>query len=303
MSEHASLLEKEQYILPPNIDLGKNITTTKIDKGKGKCEKCGKVLQFSYYLLIGIPPSISIVDSHKCNNINDEKHRLDYTISEIKSEGKIFDIENKHQWIFSDQNITNSITRICDNCHKQYEWCPQWYDPHFLSAHIREVYFAVEEYQRRHTPISSTMSDYEKYLISLPDRSNVHYVGPSNAAYGIHLDLDVDYCSNMHEVGDYLGIALVPNYKISPVRQEAMSAALKELREDFIQDKNRTIPNDQELTRWMKKFFDGGTEELGIEFCKVFTNPRSYHVGDTVFKTKYSVIVHHDDTNWDEFYI
>jgi len=83
-----------------------------------------------------------------------------------------------------------------------------------------------------------------------------------------------------------------------------MDLGLQELRTEFIQDKNRIIPNDQELSDWMKTHFsrhDDDDWEKAIEHCKVFTNPRTSSYKDHVFKTKYSVFVYYIDTDWDEF--
>ena len=45
-----------------------------------------------------------------------------------------------------------------------------------LNPIIQENYLSTfPEYQRRHTPIESSMSDYEKYIISQPDRTNARW--------------------------------------------------------------------------------------------------------------------------------
>ena len=78
-----------------------------------KYEKCGKVLESPYYLLIGISPSNIVIKMFKCDNLDDEKQKVETVIDLIRFEGKDFGIENKYQWIFSDQNIRNSRTRLC----------------------------------------------------------------------------------------------------------------------------------------------------------------------------------------------
>jgi hypothetical protein len=88
-------------------------------------------------------------------------------------------------------------------------------------------------------------------------------------------------------------LALDPSYESSfyPKSQE--------MRADLIQDKDRTIPNDQELTRWMQKY-------ERIQFCKIFRNPKIF--GKTIYNnkhTEYTVIVHYppseDNLKWEEY--
>jgi hypothetical protein len=170
-------------------------------------------------------------------------------MSDIQGEAKDFNIESKNQWIFSEHNIMSSKIRICNECHGEYKWPPTWQEGHFVTNRIRQVYFAVKEYERRHTPIESAKSEYEKYFISLPDRSHIHWVaGP--AGYGIFLDMECNYTEFMWSITDYLKIALIPECDKSISGYETLS---HELKADFIEDKVRIIPNDQELTSWMKK--------------------------------------------------
>jgi hypothetical protein len=221
-------------------------------------------------------------------------------MSDIRREAKDFDIQSRNLWIFSEHNIMSSKIRICTECHERYEWPERWRDGHFVSNRIRQVYFAVTEYQRPRTPIASNMSDYEKYFISLPDRSHIHWVaGP--AGYGHFIDMEVNYTQFMIEITDYLTIALIPDCDKSTSSYDETLA--QELRKDSIHDKERIIPNDQELTSWMKKHFNNHNEDgwYKIEFCKVFTNPKITHRGENVYETKYTVIVHYIDKDWDEF--
>ena len=308
MSRNLPLLKEATHILPSDIDLTQNISMCKLDEESlFKCEKCKKVLEPPYYLLFGISPSTSIITMYECDNL-DEKQKLETVIDMIRFEEKDFAIENKYQWIFSDQNITNSRTRLCVDCHGEYNGYLELKDLHFTAIHIREVFFAIEEYQRRHTPINSGMSDYERYHISLPDRSMVHFIGPGTPGWGFWLDMDANCGGHMGSIADFLHIALIPDYDLSksggyydPIQ---LSSILQELRTDFIQDKNRKVPNDQELTKWMKKYFSDHKDHSyikAIDLCKVFMNPRITHRGDYDRKTKYSVIVHYIDTDWIEF--
>ncbi len=174
--------------IPPDIDLEQKVATPELDEESlSKCGKCGKYLESPHYLLLSIFPINRIIGTYKCDDFNREKERIEDFITIAKAGCKEFEIEDKYQWIFSEQNIMNSITRLCFGCHKEYKRYFESNYPryasriesdnlHFDDVNISGVCFAVQEYQRRHTPIESTMSDYKKYYISLPDRSNVRNV-------------------------------------------------------------------------------------------------------------------------------
>jgi hypothetical protein len=308
MSGYIQLLKKEPYIIVPDIDLSKNISAVEIDNDTSKCGKCGKPLKSPYYLFVGIRPSCSVISAIKCSDLNDEKVGVKKVVDEIKFDGKGFNIDSQHQWIFSDQNIMNSKTRICVDCYGEYKKDVEVEDIHFIAIRIRTAYFAVKEYQRRHTPISSAMSDIERYRISLPDRSMVALIDPGEPGWGFWIDANVQRSVEEFTFADFLRIALIPDYDISKcdIYQGSANSILQELRTDFIQDKNRVIPNDQELTRWLKKYYGDPDDDSwikAIEFCKVFTNPKTYQSDDYLRETKYSVFVHYIDKDWDEFYI
>jgi hypothetical protein len=301
MGAYVPLLKGDPYILAPDIDLTKNVATVKIVKEKGRCEKCGKILKSPYFLFIGILPCSMVIEATKCSNLDDEKDSVEYVIRAIRSEGNRFNIDSQYKWVFSDQNIMNSKTRICVACYEEYKGR---FNPPYTVC-IRLVYFAVEEYQRRHTPISFAKSDYERYWISLPDRSMMHWVG-FGIDYGGWVQEDINWGVHMDWIAEFLRIALIPDHDpLYGMTYEFASSILQELRADFIQDKNRVVPNDQELTRWMRKHFSDHYEYCpyikAIDSCEVFTNPKTTHVGNSVFNTKYSVIVHYIDTDWDDF--
>ncbi len=126
---------------------------------------------------------------------------------------------------------------------------------------------------------------------------------------------------------NHLEMALIPDYDISVLgwRNDYANKLLQELRTDFIADENRIIPNDRELTYWMKKHYgvnsyvSDALSTKAVLFCKVFTNPRTKkYANDTndfilasitdpcliaknlsIF-SKYSVIVHYTDGDWEE---
>jgi hypothetical protein len=82
----------------------------------------------------------------------------------------------------------------------------------------------------------------------LPDRSMMHWVG-FGITYGRWVDEDVNWSVHMESIEVFLRIALIPDYDPSyEIEHEFASSILQELRADFIQDKNRVVPNDQELT-------------------------------------------------------
>jgi hypothetical protein len=174
-----SLLLKENptYVLAPDIELTQNIVT-KPDKENGKqgiinCDGCGKAFDSEYHILIGIPPSPLIIETYRCESLNHEKAiEFDKIVAKVQSASKAYDIDSKYQWIFSEENIMGSKTRLCVNCKEESTW-ERWWGWEILSIHLHSVCFAVKEYQRRHTPISTTKSDYERYILSLPDRTNL----------------------------------------------------------------------------------------------------------------------------------
>ena len=78
-------------------------------------------------------------------------------MSEIQSAAKMRNIDMKYQWIFSEQNIMSSKTRICNDCQKEYKW-RVWRGFETSTMRIHKVCFAIEEYQRCHTPINTAKS-------------------------------------------------------------------------------------------------------------------------------------------------
>ena len=297
------------YVLAPDIELTQNIVT-KSDKenseGPFNCDGCGKALNSEYYILIGIPPSQLIVDSFPCKSSDNENHSVERHMSDIRfmlSELNTSDsIKDEYQWIFSEQNIASSKTRVCVDCFTEHKLPSLWeFDDHSRSVFTHYVFFAVKEYQRRHTPINSTMSDLERYIISLPDRSDVHWVGPAFYAWGWALDENCNTTMHFDSIAEFLRIALFSNHdledKSSMLTPEYSRSILQELRTDFIQDKDRKIPNDQELGRWMKKHFTDHEERgyvKAIDSCKVFANPKTDEYDHK------RVVLHYIDGDWDE---
>jgi hypothetical protein len=213
-------------------------------------------------------------------------------------QAKYSGIESNYQWIFSKQNILSSKIRICVDCRGDYEWrgFDKW------KIRINEVFFAVKEYQRLHTPINSATSDLERYFISLPERSEIYWkhFGDDDLNYNFRF---LCFTQNMEE---YLKIALNPEY-------ESSYPHYHELRAELNWDKDRMIPNDQELTRWMQKHFNDYNNDywFRIQSCEIFTNPKIFKrptgyneewTYNTIY-TKYTVIVHYSIPNgdWDEF--
>ena len=122
MIRNKLLLQGEPtYVLAPDIELTQNIVT-KPDKENGKegpfnCDGCGKALNSEYYILIGIPPSQLIVASFPCKSSDNENHSVERHMSDIRfmlSKLNTSDsIKDEYQWIFSEQNIASSKTRVC----------------------------------------------------------------------------------------------------------------------------------------------------------------------------------------------
>ena len=287
MEQLPLLIENPPFVLAPNIELTQsNVKRMIEERKKGNlydCDNCGKALGSPYYIMIGIPPSPLIIDVSKCESIDKEIDIGKSIMPSVQYEARTND-ESKYQWIFSEQNIMNSKIRVCSRC---FEKCtPPRFGQTLYRIHL--VRFAIDEYQRRHTPIEPSISNYEKYIISLPDRTNVHW-----DPYG---EVDEDnFGTDIFE--EYLTVALIPGYK-------PMDALSQEFRANFIQDKDRVIPNDQELTIWMKKCISER-----IQFCKIFVNPKAgkfpidQDVIDEECTPRYKIVVHYSDPkgDWDVY--
>jgi len=206
------------HILDPNIELDQYVIQRQMKINKKNdlsCDSCGKALNNLYYVSFGVPPSPLIIETYECRSLNYEKEMDQTTMSYIR--GLIIDtshIDSKFQWIFSEQNIMSSKTRMCVDCKQKYKW-RAWRNYDMSMAKMQRVCFAVEEYQRQHTPIKSTMSDFEKYIISLPDRSKVHWVHCPFDPCGLYADLQRDNRQFTSLFTECLEIALNPESKTS----------------------------------------------------------------------------------------
>jgi hypothetical protein len=311
MEQLPLLIENPPFIMAPNIELTQsNVKRIIEERKKGSvydCDICGKDLGTPYYLSIGIPPSPLIIDTFQCKDPNYEKNTdFKTTISQIQSVAERFEIDSRYQWIFSEQNIISSITRVCADCRQKYNW-GQWRGLEMPTVNIQRICFAVEEYQRLHTPFSAAKSNYERYVISLPDRTNAGW-----QHFG-EVDLNANFGMNGFddEMRECLTVALIPGY-----RPTILKALPQEFRANFIQDKVRVIPNDQELTRWMKKCineyydrFDCDKDWSRIQFCKIFINPKAgkfpiyQDVIDEECTPRYKIVVHYSvpKGDWDVY--
>jgi hypothetical protein len=294
MDKNNTLLFDPPHILPPDVVLAP------------KCEKCGDELGSPYIVMIGIPPSPLMIDSFPCKSVDEEKDIGKSIMNAIQYDANISDSKSKNQWIFSEQNIMSSKIRVCDQCFGE---CTRPHGSNVLLRfgntlyRIRVVKFAVEEYQRRHTPIESSMSDYEKYIISLPDRTKRDW-----DPFGEVDEDNYDWVYFAEDMEQNLKIALIPDYKSESRDTGALS---QEFRTNFIQDKNRLVPNDQELTRWMRKQING-YDDKRIQYCKIFSNPKKHEVPflDQIDEikypptyTKYTIVVHYSipKGDWEEY--
>jgi hypothetical protein len=197
-----------------------------------------------------------------------------------------------------------SKRRICADCQEEENYEENigiLYGNHLRMAPIA---FAVEEYRRRH-PLETVTSQVERYLVSLPDRSKM-----LRDFFGEWLDHDdsgVRLAVFEGIIADNLMIALISDYdtsKFTDPRPEHYKLKLSELRTKFIKDRNRTFPNDQELTRWMQENINNGYQDhwFKIQYSKVFENPKKERITikniiDEVRATKYTVIMHFSSPN------
>ena len=82
---------------------------------------------------------------------------------------------------------------------------------------------------------------------------------------------DFSWVSEEESMREHLKIALDPSYESSYYPKS------HEMRADLIKDKDRMIPNDQELTRWMQKY-------ERIQSYKIFDNPKIFR--DVMFNNE-----------------
>jgi hypothetical protein len=145
-----------------------------------------------------------------------------------------------------------------------------------------------------------------KYVISLPDRTGIEW-----DPFGVVDEDNYDWVYFEDDMWENLKVALIPDYK-SEIKSYDTGALSQEVRTDFIQDKNRLIPNDQELTRWMREKIIGYDKK--IEYCKIFSNPKKHEVPIASVNqndelkyspryTKYTVVVHYSTPKgyWEEY--
>jgi hypothetical protein len=278
-----------------------------------KCDSgtCGKSLIPPYYISLTIPSNPYRRFTRECTSFQDEKNQEQSILFQIQSDlSKYSKRETKYQSLFSTKDLMRSKKRICADCQEKWNYDDNigvLYGNHLRMAPIA---FAVEEYRRRH-PLETVTSQLERYLVSLPDRSKM-----LRDYFGDWLDDDdsgVRLAVFEGIIADYLMIALISDYDASELtdpRPEHYKLKLHELRTKFIKDRNRTCPNDQELTRWMQENINNGHEDhwFKIQYSKVFENPKKERITiknviDEVRATKYTVIVHFSSPNgyWLEY--
>lgn len=298
------LHENPPYVLAPGIELPAYVPLKTDNKNKHsplKCDACRQALTTPYYISIGIPPCSLIIDIYKCDRVSDEEN-IDFKrlVGKIKPTAEMYNIDNKYQWIFSEQNIKNSKTRICSDCQKEYKWRVRW----GFEIQVEGVCFAIKEYQRCHTPIASAKSDYERCILSLSNRANI-----LQQYYCDGGGLNRDVYGFVNALEGCLSMALIPDYDDSDLYfQQEFRAHFKE---QFLSRNKRPL-NDQELTKCIKKCINDDDHSFRIQYCKVFSNPKKHEVtifarggetGYTTKWTKYTVIVYYSIPKgyWEEY--
>jgi hypothetical protein len=170
---------------------------------------------------------------------------------------------------------------------------------------MRQVHFAVEEYQRRHTPSDSSTPEYDSYRISLPDRSKVHFVGFQDP-HGSAGQIEANFSAATWFLGDVIKLVLIPDLEPSDLEFLFIADSkvlLQKIRAEFIHDKDRIIPTEQELSACLKKYCNN-KNICNIESCKIFTNRGTFHsksIKNRVYERRYSVFVHCVNGDWYEF--
>jgi hypothetical protein len=116
------------------------------------------------------------------------------------------------------------------------------------------IVFSIDEYRRRYqTDLGSSSSEAERYIVSLPDRSDM-----LREFFGRWIDYrDSDMRLDLFKdlLDDLVTIALTDKYGDSKIHlcDTFYRIKLQDLCENFLHEKHRRLPNVMELMTWIQK--------------------------------------------------
>jgi hypothetical protein len=267
----------------------------------GKCDKshCGKDLVPPYYILFEIPPGKVPTFPRRCMSLEDERNQEEDIVSRIKPDimqifydGYYSDNRNETD-IFSREHIMESKKRLCYDCWEEFKYMENLRIVRENRERMAPIIFSIEEYRRRYqTDLGSSATEAERYIVSLPDRTNMleEFFGSwmdyrdSDMRLGLFKDL----------LDDFVTIALTDIYGDSKIHlcDAFYRITLQDLCDNFLHEKHRRLPNDKELIAWIQKHIEWmecyHDPWFKIHNCKIFENPQD----DGLRVTKYTVVIH-----------
>lgn len=274
----------QYYLSPIEHDYGYGYCTSSMyDRTlpKGINEMCcGKPLSPPYYLVY-FTFQWGTLYSEPCMNPEDEAIKTTKIAELIKC--------NHESYIGSDGTESTKAMndeirkkrRFCQKCFEKVKERDEEMEEKSMMWHERNsTYFQdlhEEEMKRMNKPIESCSTDVERYIIPLPDRSDIL----QKEGFDMHNKYDRDA---MMYLQFYLYMDILCIFR-SNDSLDGESDSRKRVRY-FIRDPNRMFPNEQELTTYIQKHHDDGTFQ--IQYCKIF------ETGFTKRKhyPKFTIIVH-----------
>jgi len=218
----------------------------------GKCDGCGKPLQLPYYLYYH---DLKTDEYYKSSSVTseDERERYDF-LGECKKRADGIFVRSPHM----------DKERLCSECYEQNETKICATQLHLLPDSINP--------------------HIERYISLLPDQAKI-WEQYGYYDLGRHDQEDVDDTFASIEQDLHLAFAEDDaNYYLRSRQQE-----LEDLRNNFIKDKTRRYPNNEELTAWMKRHSVDGF--LEISRCKIFDMRGLNYALNNVIR-RFIVIVH-----------
>jgi hypothetical protein len=252
--------------------------TTNVYRLEKYDNRCYKPLSPPYYVVY-LYSNWGILHSDPCMNPEDEAIQTMKIVEFIKYKYKQVSGTNRDDYI--DREIRGK-KRYCRDCFEKLkkdeeemeEERRKWDD--FDGRYFDDLH--KEEMERMNKPIESYTTDLERYMISLPDRSDILKESGYDPLNRYHRDTMDDLF--------YLHMDMQSIFKSGDDRHDGI----------ITQDKNRIFPNEQVLTAYMQKNYNSFPQ---VQYCKIFDN------GITKIKhyPKFTIIIHFSEPKgyWMEF--
>lgn len=263
---------------------------------------CGRILYPPYY--VSYVESCNRLYSDPCMNPDDEAIQTVKLAEFIKCIYERYDLNSfggpgagteegrkaiRNEFMYS---TLQQKERICQQCYDKKRVSDETMRKMQMSFNETEALqykdFLEEEKKRRSTPITSQMTDLERYVISLPDRSYMlekelgydysnHHHGEMLDEYWFGFDADMESIFTSED-------PQVVSKRTFVYGESGVIRTRQQIR-NFIKDKDRVFPNEQEITTYLQQHHnDFGFE---IQYCKIF------ELGtDNRGRPKFTIIIH-----------